>query len=179
MGIALNPKKGSTKVRSWLWNGMIAAAIALPASSGLARAKDLSCSERTLRGDYAFSVVNLTTQSVVVGLAEFDGKGGFAQIDYPGDRLRTAGTLDFRMGQTGSYAINADCTGTMEIDLNVQGVPAGTSHGVIHNVIVISNGGRSIHGVVAGVTPPGQPIGTLSPGQTRVDFWKVASEQDD
>ena len=91
---------------------------------------------------------------------------------------QTAGTLDFRMGQTGSYAINADCTGTMEIDLNVQGVPAGTSHGEIHNAIVISDGGRSVHGVVAGVTSPGQPIGTLSPGQTRVDFWKVASGED-
>jgi hypothetical protein len=166
-------------MKSWAFKGMLAAAIVLPALSSVARADDFGCSNATLKDDYAFSVVDLTTQSVVVGLAEFDGRGGFAQIDYPGDRLRTAGTLDFRTGQTGSYNVNADCTGTMEIDLNVQGVPAGTSHGVIHNVIVISNGGRSIHGVVAGVTPPGQPIGTLSPGQTRVDFWKVASEQDD
>ena len=169
-------------MKSWALKGMLGAAIALSASSGTALAgggDGLRCSDATLRGDYAFSVVDLTTQSVVVGLAEFDGRGGFAQIDYPGDRLRTAGTLDIRTGQTGSYNINADCTGTMEIDLNVQGVPAGTSHGVIHNVIVISNGGRSIHGVVAGASLPGQPIGTLSPNQTRVDFWKVASEQDD
>jgi hypothetical protein len=169
-------------MKSAAFKGTLAVAIALPTLGGVARAggtEDFGCSNATLRGDYAFSVADLTTQSVVVGLGEFDGKGGFAQIDYPGDRLRTAGTLDFRTGQSGSYNVNAVCTGTMEIDLNVQGVPAGTSHGVIHNVIVISNGGRSIHGVVAGVTPPGQPIGTLSPGQTRVDFWKVASEQGD
>jgi hypothetical protein len=167
-------------MKNRLSKGLLAAAIALPALGGTAWAHDDGgCSDATLQGDYAFSVVDLTTQAVIIGLGTFDGKGGFAQIDYPGDRLRTAGTLDFRTGQTGSYNVNADCTGTMEIDLNVQGVPAGTSHGVIHSVIVISNGGRSIHGVVAGFTPPGQPIGTLSPGQTRVDFWKVASEQED
>jgi hypothetical protein len=166
-------------MQNWLIRGLLAAVIALPGLSGAARAENgdsRGCTTATLNGDYAFSVVDLTTQSVVVGLAEFDGEGGFAQIDYPGDRLRTARTLDFRMGQTGSYKVNANCTGTMEIDLNVQGVPPGTSHGVIDNVIVISNGGRSVHGVVAGASPPGTT--QMIPVQTRVDFWKVGSEQD-
>jgi hypothetical protein len=58
----------------------------------------------------------------------------------------------------------------------VPGVPVGASHGVIKNMFVISGGGRSIHGVVASFIPPGanQPV----PTQTRVDFWKVASEQE-
>jgi hypothetical protein len=161
---------------SWLWNGILAAAIALPTLSGVARADDFGCSNATLRGDYAFSVLSLLPQNVVVGIGTFDGKGGFTQIDYPGDRLRTNGTLAFRTGQTGSYLVNPDCTGSQEIDLNVPNVPAGTSHGVIHNAFVISNGGRSIHGVVAEITPPGatSPAASL----TRVDFWKVASEQD-
>src|SRR6516164_1896124 len=125
---------------------MLAAAIALSALGGTARAGGsdaFGCSNATLQGDYAFSVVALTTQTVVVGLGTSDGKGGFAQIDYPGDRLRTAGTLDFRMGQTGSYTVDRNCSGTMEINL-------GGGVGVVTNAFVISNG--SIHAVVAGVT---------------------------
>jgi hypothetical protein len=153
-------------MKTWLSKGLLAAVIALPAMSGTAWAHDDGgCSEATLRGDYAFSVVDLTTQGVVIGLATFDGKGGFAQIDYPGDRLRTAGTLDFRMGQTGSYTVDRNCTGTMEINL-------GGGVGVVTNAFVISNG--SIHAVVAGVTVGGKAV----PNQTRVDFWEVASEQD-
>ena len=102
-------------MNNWVSGGLLAAVITLPALSGTAWAQDNDkCSNATLKGDYAFSVVDFTTQSVVVGLGKFDGKGGFTQIDYPGDRLRTAGTLDFRMGQSGSYTVNPDCTGTQE-----------------------------------------------------------------
>jgi hypothetical protein len=169
-------------MKSWVWKGMLAAAIALPALSGAAREQRTDndgCSNATLQGDYAFSVLSIfpAPGNVVVGIGRFDGKGGFAQIDYPGDRLRTAGTLDFRTGQTGSYSVNPDCTGSQEIDLNVPTVPPGTSHGVIHNAFVISNGGRSIHGVVAEVTSPGAT--SPAPSLTRVDFWKVDSELDE
>jgi len=105
-------------MKSWS-KGMLAAAIALPTLSGVARADDFGCSNATLQGDYAFSVLSLLPQNVVVGIGTFDGKGGFTQIDYPGDRLRTDGTLAFRTGQTGSYLVNPDCTGSQEIDLNV------------------------------------------------------------
>jgi hypothetical protein len=169
-------------MKGWVWNGMLAAAIALPALSGAAREQRTDndgCSNATLQGDYAFSVLSIfpAPGNVVVGIGRFDGKGGFAQIDYPGDRLRTAGTLDFRTGQTGSYSVNPDCTGSQEIDLNVLIVPPGTSHGVIHNAFVISNGGRSIHGVVAEITSPGAT--SPAPSLTRVDFWKVESELDE
>jgi hypothetical protein len=165
-------------MKNWVSGGLLTAVITLPALSGTVWAQDNDkCSNATLKGDYAFSVVDFTTQSVVVGLGKFDGKGGFTQIDYPGDRLRTTGTLDFRMGQSGSYTVNPDCTGTQEIDLNVPGVPVGTSHGVIDNVFVVSDGGRSVHGVVAQVTPPGATKPT--PVQTRFDMWRVGSERDD
>jgi hypothetical protein len=166
-------------MKSWLLTGTLAAAIALSALSGTAWAQTVDsdgCTNATLHGDYAFSVANLTLPQVVVGIGRFDGKGGFSQADYIGDSLRTAGATSFRGGETGSYTVNPDCTGSQEIDLNVPGVPIGTSHGVIKNMFVISNGGRAIHGVVAEFTPPGtkQPV----PSQTRVDFWKVGSEQD-
>jgi hypothetical protein len=166
-------------MKSWLLRGTLAAAIALPALSDVARAQATDndgCTNATLQGDYAFSVVDLTLPQVVVGIGRFDGKGGFLQVDYIGDSLRTTGATTFRGGETGTYTVNPDCTGSQEIDLNVPSVPIGTSHGVIKNMLVISGDGRSIHGVVAAFTPPGatQPV----PGQTRVDFWKVRSEQD-
>jgi hypothetical protein len=45
---------------------------------------------------------------------------------------------------------------------------------VIENAIVISNGGRSIDAVVAGLTAGGMPV----PGQVLVHFSKVAADQD-
>jgi hypothetical protein len=98
-----------------------------------------------------------------VGLGTFDGKGGFTQIDYPGD----SGLSAFRTGQTGTYSVDSNCTGFMTINLG--------GGAVVENAIVISNGGRSIHAVVAEFTVGGTPV----PGQSRVDFWKIAPEQDD
>ena len=103
----------------------------------------------------------------VVGIGRFDGSGGFTQIDYPADGLlNTPPLTDFRTGQTGTYAVRADCTGTQVINLNVGGM--GALGGVIHNVFVISNGGRSIHGVVAGASPPGST--QLAPGKNLCRF---------
>ena len=168
-------------MKSWLWQGMLAVAIALPALTGVVRAQstdDDGCTNATLKGDYAFSVVDFILPQVVVGIGRFDGNGGYTQVDYIGDSLRTRGQTDFAPeGQeTGTYTVNPDCTGSQEIKLNVPGVPPGTSHGVIENRFVISGGGRSIHGVVAEFTPPGATQAVRD--QTRVDFWKVGSEQD-
>jgi hypothetical protein len=172
-------------MKGWFWKGMLAAAIALPALSDPARAQSTDndgCTNATLQGDYAFSVLGWSfppgapIPQVVVGIGRFDGKGGFSQVDYIGDSLRTTGVTTFRGGETGSYTVNPDCTGSQEIKLNVPGVPAGTSHGVIENMFVISGGGRSVHGVVAEFTPPGAMQAV--PSQTRVDFWKVGSDQD-
>src|SRR5205807_9701124 len=95
----------------------LASAIALPAISGIARAE--GCTNATLNGAYAFSVVDFTTPLVVVGIGHFDGKGGFSQVDYRGDSLRTMNAQDFAGGETGSYAVNHDCTGSQRIHLNV------------------------------------------------------------
>ena len=172
-------------MKGWLWRGSLVAAVSVVALSGIAGAQKNTehenaghapCTDATLKGDYAFSVVDFTTPLVVVGIGTFDGMGGFSQIDYRGDSLAAANVTDFAQGETGSYKVNRDCTGSQVIDLNVPFVPVGTSHGVIENRFVISDGGRAIHGVVARSTPPGatQPLHT----QTRVDFWKVGSEQD-
>jgi hypothetical protein len=169
-------------MKSWLSRAMLAAAIALPALSGVARAQDNDgCSNATLKGDYAFAVTGwslspaqLWVPEFIVGIAQFDGKGKFTQVDYPADGLRTMGLTGFRTGQTGTYAVRADCTGGGELDLNVGGV--GTGHGVIKLAFVVSNGGRSVHAVVSGSTSPFATQPEI--GQVRTDFWKVGSEQE-
>jgi hypothetical protein len=161
-------------MKSWFLKGTMMAAIALPALSGVVRAggtDDFSCSNATLKGAYAFAVLTVasaTGPGVVVVHGRFDGKGGYTQIDYPGDGLRTSGLTDFRMGQTGTYTVNPDCTGFQEINL-------GAGVGVVTNAFVISDGGRSVHGVVAQLK-----LGaTAVPIQARFDGWKVASEEQD
>ena len=165
-------------MKSLLWNGMLAA-IVLPALSGAAWAggsDDLGCSNTTLKGAYAFSVVNIVVAAplgpgVVVGLTTFDGKGGLTQIDYPGNGGTDLGLDEkFRTGQTGSYRVNPNCTGFMTVNL-------GAGVGVTENAFVISNGGRSIHAVIAAFTAPNGGA-AVTPLQSRIDFWKVASEQD-
>jgi hypothetical protein len=166
----------------WLWNGMLAASIALPALSGAARAQsDEGCSNATLKGEYAFGVTAYTPPGlpegppqVVAGIKIFDGKGKFTQRDYRGDSLRTTGQTDFSTGETGTYAVNSDCTGSAVINQNVPGTPP--PHGVIKIMFVISGGGRHIHEVVSEFIPPG--FTTPQPTQTSADDWKVASEQD-
>jgi hypothetical protein len=164
-------------MNSWFWKGLLATAIALRALSGVAWAggtDDLGCSNATLKGDYAFSVLTIasaTGPSVVVGLETFDGKGGIKQIDYPGNGGTDLGLDEkFRTGQTGSYAVNRNCTGFMTVDL-------GATVGTVTNAFVISNGGRAVHAVIAAFTAPGGSL--VTPLQSRIDLWKVTSEQDD
>lgn len=175
-------------MKHWLWVGVMATAIAVPALSSAAWAggtDDYGCSNATLKGEYAFGVTNYTPAtsldgspplptSVVNGIKVFDGQGNFTQRDYQGDNL--AGPDFAPQGQeTGTYQVNSDCTGSMVINLNVPNVPSGTSSGVINIMFVISNDGRHIHEVVSQFTPPGYT--EAQPTQTSADDWKVASGQ--
>jgi hypothetical protein len=162
-------------MKRWLWVGVMATAIALLALSSAAWAgdgDDLGCSNATLKGDYAFSVLTIVQAppggpGVVVGLGTFDGKGGFKQIDFPGNGSTDLGLTAFRTGQTGSYTVNPNCTGFITIDL-------GATVGTVTNAFVISNGGRAVRAVIAAFTAPGNAL--VTPLQSRIDFWKVASE---
>ena len=172
-------------MKSWLWQGVLAVAIALPALSSVAQAQsDEGCSDATLKGEYAFGITAYTPPGlpngpprVVAGIKFFDGKGTFTQRDYRGDSLRTSGLTEFSTGETGTYTVNSDCTGSMVVNQNMFGVPPVTTQGGLINIkFVISNDGRHIHEVVAEFTPSGatQPV----PSQTSADDWKVASDQD-
>ena len=166
-------------MKGWLFIGMLTAVIALPVLSGVAGADDFRCSNATLIGKYAFGVTDYTPAGlpngppqVVAGVKFFDGKGNFTQRDYIGDSVPAEFAPPGQ--ETGTYAVNPDCTGSMVINLNVP-IPAGST-GVIKVLFVISNGGRHIHEVVAEFTPPGSTTGPV-PTQTSADDWKVASEE--
>jgi hypothetical protein len=172
-------------MKRWFAEATLLAAIAFPAVSGAAWAggtDDFGCSNATLKGEYAFGVTAYTPAPppspppatvVVNGNKLFDGHGNLTQRDYQGDNL--AGDDFAPPGQEkGTYQVNSDCTGSMVINLNVPGVPTGTSSGVIWIKFVTSDGGRHIHEVVSQFTPPfsSGPV----PTQTSADDWKVASE---
>lgn len=170
-------------MKRWLFRGMLAAAILLPALSTAAwagKTDNFGCSNATLKGEYAFGVTAYTPAGlpngppqVVAGIRVYDGAGHFTQRDYIGDSLRTMGQTDFSTGETGTYTVNANCTGSDELDLNVP-VPSGST-GVIKVMFVISDGGRHVHEVVSELIPPG--ASGPAPTQTSADVWKVASPQ--
>jgi hypothetical protein len=77
------------------------------------------CSDRTLRGDYAFAIDGtiLTAPGPLlvrgVAMTHFDGHGNLSQVDFV-TLNGVAGGPDWRPA-TGTYEINADCTGTAQI----------------------------------------------------------------
>src|SRR5438477_6911508 len=103
-----------------------------------------ACSNTTIRGSYAFTIhgtIFLPNGSTLLvdGIAKetFDGEGGVTQVD----AVATNGNLapGWRPG-TGTYSLNADCTGTQTI--SVPGMPD------LHLQIVVAQSGNKIHQVV-------------------------------
>lgn len=113
--------------------------------AGTTRADD-TCSNHTLRGDYAFTIdgtiLNGPAPVLLRGVAmtHFDGDGNLTQVDFAtrngipmGPDWRPAG---------GTYQVNEDCTGSAEI------VPVvGPS---IPLRLVVFDGGRQVATVVIG-----------------------------
>ena len=175
-------------MNNWRWTGMLTVATFVLALSGMAWAADDhdGCSNATLIGDYGFRVVgqaptlnanHAPSVTVVVGMKHFDGAGNFTQVDFgvddgvpdPSEVDATTGAFHFRTGETGTYTVNPDCTGSMELHL----VPPGIPGGVIKTMFVLSNHGRAIHEVVAELTPPGATAPVLI--TTYAEDWKLES----
>jgi hypothetical protein len=167
---------------------LVIPALLLGISALPAAADDNGCNAATLNGDYGFTINGFSpnpdgTQSPIKGVAvtHFDGAGKFTQRDFvetagvpnPGNGDSMTGFV-FSTGETGKYSLSQDCTGTMEIDLNVP-VPVGST-GVIKLMLVVTNGGRAIHTVVAEDTSPGATVPTLV--TTTSDAWKIGCDHD-
>ena len=124
---------------------MAAAVSSSPASAIEAGSPD--CSNRTLRGDYAFEVDGTVLAGPMAGIlravamTHFDGEGGLTQVDFA-TLNGIPMSADWRPA-TGSYEINADCTGRAEI---VPPPPAPP----LRLRMVVFDGGRKVTTVVEG-----------------------------
>ena len=128
-----------------------------------------TCSNSTLTGNYASTVSGQlfhadgtveTRQGLV--MAHFDGHGNFTQTDFVlntlnGQTSPTPGPVDLQTGfqnhESGTYHVNADCTGSLEIHFAPPPVPGATG-AVIKVFLVIGSQGNALRTVVISVTPP-------------------------
>ena len=120
------------------------------ASPALADSGNQPCSNRTLKGDYGFTIegilavpgaqlppgLGLTLRGLA--MAHYDGRGNFTQVDHTVVAFEPA-TEDWTPGN-GTYNVNPDCTGTAVINSG-DNPPLG-----VHFVIVRE--GKEIHQVV-------------------------------
>lgn len=108
--------------------------------SAIAQSNSPACNNTLIKGNYGFTVQGTklagkgpTGLQVGVAMTEFDGKGGLTQIDTV--TIEGIVAADFtHTPATGSYMVNADCTGTFTIDFT-DGRPP-----VVVNFVVVANG---------------------------------------
>ena len=122
------------------------------------------CSNATLTGDYAFRISGqilppggTPIDREGVAMTYFDGSGKLTQVDFVmANGAPTPGPADpltgFHVGETGSYTVFPDCTGTAEIDFPTP--PGGTSGAVLDLLFVIGGRGKTLHTIVSRLVPP-------------------------
>jgi hypothetical protein len=161
-------------MKTLIWKVMLAATLFSMFLIGSARAQDGDydgCSNATLHGDYAFTLHGeslgiLTTGAPLlfpsplpadgVAMTYFDGNGGLSQVDFvmragtPAPGADTPTADGFRSGETGTYTVEADCTGKFTITF-----PDTTE---IDVKFVLANYGREIRTVVTRQHVPGLPL---------------------
>ena len=109
---------------------------------------DAECSDRTLRGDYAFAIdgtIFTPASSLLlrgVAMTHFDAaSGNLSQVDFVTPQRRRPAAPDWRPG-TGTYEINPDCTGKAQI------LPVGAPP--LNLRLVVGDRGRQLWTVVIG-----------------------------
>jgi hypothetical protein len=168
-------------MKSLLFKAALTLAFAPLLFCSSARAQDNDgCTNRTLRGDYAFTVFGelflptgpntfQTVQRQGVAMTHFDGVGNLSQVDLvlsdpnappPPGVPPVDPVTGFHNEETGTYTVNKDCTGTFTIDFPPFTDPKTgkmTPGAIITAHFVLSDHGRAIHTVVTSLTPPGAP----------------------
>jgi hypothetical protein len=114
----------TTSILSMMAAPIIACGLAIAATPARADSGFQSCSNRTLQGDYGFTVegilgipglppgLGLTLRGVV--MTHYDGRGNFTQMDHIVVNFIPA-SQDWTPG-SGTYTVNSDCTGTAVIN---------------------------------------------------------------
>ena len=153
----------------------VLAAIAGSAFALAGGAAQAACSNKTIRGDYAFTVQgNILSEDGTrvlallngLGIISYDGNGNLVQQDLivangkppAGGPQNSSG---FTTGETGTYTVNSDCTGTQRLVLG----PGNE----LNLALVVSNNGNSVHSLVTSGTANGVPTNF----QTRGDAERI------
>jgi hypothetical protein len=157
-------KKQSLRISMIATPMMIVCGLLGSGASAMAEPDGGRCSNRTLFGDYGSAVegvvlpgpgVTLPIRGVV--MTHYDGQGNFTQVDH----IVVNGfppAIEWTPG-SGTYHVNADCTGTAHIV---------TSTGVFVNLeIVVVRQGKQVHAVVT--APFDGPVRTVTSVATRVE----------
>src|SRR5215472_14032232 len=170
--------------QSWktvLWAAFICFSLAAPLRAQWT--DSIGCVDATLQGDYAFTLHGESLGVLVpqtgappklapfasplpadgVAMTHFDGHGNLTQVDFVmrnGTSAATPGTPltanGFRSGETGSYEVSPDCTGTFKIKFG------DTTE--IDVAFVIGNHGQEIRTVVTSQHVPKLPPPIVPPG---------------
>ena len=139
-------KKQSLRVSMVASRLMMVCSVLVSGSFAWAQTTSGACTDQILRGDYGFTIegVALPAPGVAlpvrgVAMTTFDGDGKLTQVDHVVfNGIPPA--LDWTKG-TGTYHVNADCTGTARIDI--------PSTGDFLNLrFVVVGHGKEIHIVV-------------------------------
>jgi hypothetical protein len=127
--------------------GMVGAASAVDAPPSPVQ-EGPRCTDGTIRGSYGFSIDGTVLAGTPnafllrgVAMTQFDGAGQLTQVDFA-TRNGAPMMADWRPA-VGTYAVNADCTGTAEI------VPSDGSP-VLRLRLVVVDHGREIRTIVVG-----------------------------
>jgi len=120
-----------------------------------ARAQSGPCSEKTLSGEYGFTITGQVLAGPAAGpvtgvaMTHFDGQGKLHQVDHVVHN-GVLPAVEWRPG-TGTYTVNDDCTGAAEIDFT-DGSPS------LHLRFVLAKRGSEIRTVVSS---PGTAITSI------------------
>lgn len=127
---------------------MVGGAIAFGPMVDAQTEEKVHCSNRTLRGDYGFSIEGTILAGTPnafllrgVAMTNFDGDGNLSQVDFT-TRNGTPLTPDWRPA-VGTYSINTDCTGTAQI-VPSDGTPT------LNLRLVVVDRGREVRTIVVG-----------------------------
>jgi hypothetical protein len=169
MRTTIHPSKANPRISTVVRLAAICLLSALAGTRAYARPNNASCSNSTLEGSYASTVGGQlfhadgsaeTRQGLV--MTHFDGHGNFTQTDYVlntlnGTTTPTPGPIDpqtgFQTHESGTYHVNADCTGNLEIHFAPPPVP-GAIGAVLKLFLVIGSQGNALRMVVISVVPP-------------------------
>jgi hypothetical protein len=123
---------------------MVVCGLLASGASAVAQSNEGHCSNRTLFGNYGFAVEGLVLPAPGVTLpirgvtmTHFDGRGNLTQVD---SLLVNGSPISDWSPVTGTYQVNANCTGTMSL------LPS--TGGFVNLRIVVVRQGKEIHTVV-------------------------------